>query len=191
MILSDSTIREYLNGGRLRLHADLPLALTQLQPASIDLCLGAEFRVLAPHGAAVIEPWATEATDVMDLIHLGNDEVFHLHPGQFALATTMESVELPNDLVAQVMGKSSLGRWGLMVHATAGFVDPGFRGQITLELSNVATVPIALRPWMLIAQLAFTKLDRPAERPYGSPGLGSHYQDQEGVVASRSAWNGR
>ncbi len=181
MILSDGTIRSLLASGTLIIE---PLLPEQVQPASVDVRLGDEFLVFRNHSAEVIDPFE-RPTDLMETIGVADGHAFVLHPGEFVLGTTLEMIGLPDDLVARVEGKSSLGRLGLLIHATAGFVDPGWsRGQITLELSNVATLPIKLWPGMKIGQLSFHTLDAPAERPYGHPELNSKYVGQVGPVAS-------
>lgn len=181
-MLSDRSIRAALNSGRLRIH---PLADdTVIQPSSVDVHLAADFRVFDSHAHQVIDPRRLPA-DLTREVVASADRPFVLHPGQFVLASTVETIGVPDDLVARVEGKSSLGRCGLCVHATAGFVDAGFQGQITLELSNVASLPVLLYPGMKIAQLAFQQLDGPAERPYGHPDLNSKYQGQSGPTASR------
>lgn len=188
MILSDGTIRKLLANGRLILD---PLDPEQVQPASVDVRLGSGFLAFRNHTTEFIDPYDRPA-DLMQLVEVSEGQPFILHPGEFALGTTVEAIGLPDDLVARVEGKSSLGRLGLMIHATAGFIDPGWpRGQITLELSNVAKLPIRLWPGMRIGQLSFHTLDAPAERPYGSPGLNSKYAGQVGPVASRYERNPR
>ena len=186
MILSDGTIRRLLAEGRLIVD---PIEPGQVQPASVDVRLGEEFLVFRNHTAEVIDPYV-KREDLMEKVRVPDGQPFVLHPGEFVLGTTLESIGLPDDLVARVEGKSSLGRLGLLIHATAGFVDPGWtRGQITLELSNVATLPIKLWPGMRIGQLSFHCLDAPAERPYGHPDLGSKYVGQRGPVASQYQQN--
>jgi dCTP deaminase len=186
VILSDGTIRRLLAVGRLVIE---PLEADQVQPASVDVRLGDTFLVFRNHTAEVIDP-REKSADLTDAVTMGDGEAFVLHPGEFVLGTTVEAIGLPDDIVARVEGKSSLGRLGLLIHATAGFVDPGWApGQITLELSNVATLPIKLWPGMKIGQLSFHSLDRPAERPYGHPDLGSKYVGQQGPVASRYELN--
>ncbi len=188
MILSDGTIRRLLAEGRLTLD---PMEPDQVQPASVDVRLGAQFLVFRNHTCEVIDPFQKPA-DLMERVEVGDGEAFILHPGEFVLGTTLEAIGLPDDLVARVEGKSSLGRLGLLIHATAGFVDPGWtHGQITLELSNVATLPIKLWPGMRIGQLSFHMLDKPAERPYGHPELNSKYVGQSGPVASQYQRNQR
>lgn len=185
MIFSDSTIRKLLDEGRIGLQ---PLEDSQIQPSSVDLRLGREFRVLENHTVACIDPLEAQP-DLTSLIEVSRGSAFVLHPGEFVLGTTLETLSLPEDVVAKIDGKSSLGRWGLMIHATAGLCDAGFSGQITLELSNAATLPIKLWPGMRIGQVSFLPLDRPAERPYGHPDLGSKYQGQRGPDASRYSEN--
>lgn len=188
MILSDGTLRRLLGEGKI---AVSPMEQSQLQPASIDVRLGSGFLVFSRHTAASIDPWGANDA-LMQSVEVPEGEPFILHPGEFVLGTTFERLTLPNDVVARIEGKSSLGRLGLLIHATAGFVDPGWtNGQITLELSNVAPLPIKLWPGMRIAQLSFMQMDAAAERPYGHPELGSKYQGQHGPVASRYHSNSR
>lgn len=182
MILSDGSIRRRLEAGDLVIE---PLDEQQIQPASVDVRLGNEFLIFDSHAQAVIDPFDVPA-DLVRSVKPDEGTAFVLHPGEFMLGTTAEAIALPNDLVARVEGKSSLGRLGLLIHATAGFVDPGWPlGEITLELSNVARLPIRLWPGMKIGQLSFHTLDAPAERPYGHPALGSKYVGQRGPVASQ------
>ena len=186
MILSDGTIRRLLDEGRLVID---PIEDAQIQPASVDVRLGPEFLVFRNHTTEVIDPYDKPA-DLNERVTVPEGTAFILHPGEFVLGTTVEAIGLPDDLVARVEGKSSLGRLGLLIHATAGFVDPGWpRGQITLELSNVATLPIKLWPGMRIGQLSFHSLDAPAERPYGHVDLNSKYVGQSGPMASQYARN--
>jgi dCTP deaminase len=188
VILSDGTIRELIAAGTLVID---PIVDAQIQPASVDVRLGADFLVFRNHTVEVIDPFNRPA-DLMERVQVPEGEAFILHPGEFVLGTTVEAIGLPDDLVARVEGKSSLGRLGLLIHATAGFVDPGWtRGQITLELSNVATLPIKLWPGMRIGQLSFHRLDKAAERPYGHPDLNSKYVGQSGPVASQYQRNQR
>lgn len=182
MLLSDQDIKAELRAGRLRVNPHEPALI---QPCSIDVRLGQLFRVFANHRYPHIDP-AAEQPRMTDLVSTPMDGMFMLHPGEFVLASTAEDVALPADLAARLEGKSSLGRLGLLTHSTAGFIDPGFTGHITLELANVATLPILLRPGMKIGQLCFIRLSSPAERPYGAPGLGSRYQGQQGPTASRA-----
>lgn len=188
MILSDGTIRQLLADGRLVID---PLRDEQIQPASVDLRLGADFLVFRNHATSFIDPY-DRPRDLMEKTRADEEHPFVLHPGEFVLGTTLEEIGLPADMVARVEGKSSLGRLGLLIHATAGFVDPGWpRGQITLELSNVATLPIKLWAGMRIGQLSFQMLDATAQRPYGHPELNSKYTGQSGPVASQYERNQR
>ena len=180
-VLSDGTIRRLVAEGRVRIE---PWDDAMVQPASVDLRLGSSFRVFHNHRIGAID-LAAPPTNLTELVDLSDGESFVIHPGEFVLGRTEEHVELPDDLVARIEGKSSLGRLGLIVHATAGFVDPGFKGTLTLEITNLTRVPIKLYPGLLIAQLSFMALDAPAERPYGSEALGSHYQGQTAATESR------
>src|SRR3954454_10115644 len=155
-----------------------------VQPASIDLRLGTSFRVFHNHRAAAID-LNDPPRDLTERIEIDAESPFVIHPGEFVLGRTLEHVVIPDDIVARIEGKSSLGRLGLIVHATAGFVDPGFTGTLTLEITNLTRVPIKLYPKLPIAQLSFMALDRPAEVPYGSPELGSHYHGQMEATESR------
>jgi len=181
MILSDGSIREALASGRIAVE---PMADGALQPSSVDVRLASHFRVFANHRYQAIDPREPQP-DLTVPVEASDEHPFVLHPGEFALGSTLERVRLADDVVARLEGKSSLARLGLVVHSTAGFIDAGFEGDVTLELSNVATLPILLHPGMRIAQLAFFPLDRPAERPYGSGELGSRYQGQSGPTPSR------
>lgn len=181
MILSDATLRELLGSGYICLD---PYDPDLVQPASVDVRLGNEFRVMRNSRLTHIDPFEPQER-LMDTVSVPDGDPFVLHPGEFALGHTAEIIGCPDDIVGIVNGKSSLGRLGIQVHATAGFIDPGFKGTVVLELSNVANLPILLRPGMKIAQMVFQKLDRPAERPYGHPALGSKYQGQTGAVASK------
>ncbi|WP_227131491.1 dCTP deaminase [Halorubellus salinus] len=184
MILSDADITERLDDGDLVVEP-LDDPELQVQPASVDLRLGAQFLEFQHANIPCIHPNAEqEVDDYVSETVVDPDQEFILHPGDFVLGTTYERVEIPNDLIAHVQGRSSMGRLAVVVHATAGVVDPGYRGQITLELSNLGTAPVALTPGMRISQLIFTELKTPAERPYGSE-RGSKYQDQDGPQASR------
>ncbi len=182
MLLSDRDIRAELESGRVRLE---PYEPAMIQPSSIDVRLDRYFRLFDNHKYAVIDP-AEEQPDLTRLVEVPPDEALVLHPGEFVLGSTYESVTLPDDVAARLEGKSSLGRLGLLTHSTAGFVDPGFTGHVTLELSNVATLPIKLWPGMKVGQLCFFRLSSPAERPYGAGAAGSRYQGQRGPTASRS-----
>jgi len=185
VLLSDRDIRAEIDGGRVRLQ---PYDETMVQPSSIDVRLDKFFRLFDNHKYAFINP-AEDQPDLTRMIEVEGDEPFILHPGEFVLGSSFEVVTLPNDLAARLEGKSSLGRLGLLTHSTAGFVDPGFSGHVTLELSNVATLPIKLWPGMKVGQLCFFRLSSPAENPYGSAKYGSRYQGQRGPTASRSFQN--
>ena len=185
MLLSDRDIRGEIDGGRVVLD---PWDPAMVQPSSVDVRMDKWFRLFDNHKYPVIDP-AADQPDLTRLIEVDPEEGFVLHPGEFVLGSTLETVTLPDDLAARVEGKSSLGRLGLLTHATAGFVDPGFSGHVTLELSNVATLPIRLWPGMKVGQLCFFRLSSPAEHPYGSAAYGSHYQGQRGPTASRSFAN--
>lgn len=182
MLLSDSDIRRQLESGRIGLE---PLNLELLQPSSIDVRLDRFFRLFDNHKYPFIDP-REQQDELTRFVEVQSDEAFILHPGEFVLGSTFEYVSLPDDIAARLEGKSSLGRLGLLTHSTAGFVDPGFQGHVTLELSNVATLPIKLWPGMKIGQLCFFQLSSPSENPYGSEKYGSRYQGQRGPTASRS-----
>ena len=182
MLLSDRDIRAELDAGRVALE---PFDEAMIQPSSIDFRLDKFFRVFENHRYPHIDP-AQDQSDLTRMVETVGEEPFILHPGEFVLGSTYEVVSLPDDIAARVEGKSSLGRLGLLTHATAGFVDPGFSGHVTLELANVATLPIKLYPGMKIGQLCFFRLSSPAEHPYGSEKYGSRYQGQRGPTASRS-----
>ena len=185
MLLSDRDIAAQLDAGRVRLD---PYDAGLLQPSSFDVRLDRWFRLFDNHKYAVIDP-AEHQPDLTRLVETKPGEPFVLHPGEFVLGATYEAVTLPDDIAARLEGKSSLGRLGLLTHSTAGFVDPGFTGHITLELSNVATLPIKLWPGMKIGQLCFFQLSSPASKPYGSGEYASRYQGQRGPTASRSYLN--
>jgi dCTP deaminase len=185
VLLSDHDIRAELESGRVRLD---PYEPEMIQPSSIDVRLDRYFRLFDNHKYAVIDP-AEEQPDLTRLVEVASDESLVLHPGEFVLGSTYESVTLPDDVAARLEGKSSLGRLGLLTHSTAGFVDPGFTGHVTLELSNVATLPIKLWPGMKVGQLCFFRLSSPADHPYGAGAGGSRYQGQRGPTASRSWLN--
>lgn len=180
VILSDRTIRTALDTGRIGI---APLGDDAVQASSVDVRVSNGFRVFANHRYPYIDV-TVEQPELTELVEV-RDEPFILHPGEFVLGSTVEQVTLPDDLVARLEGKSSLGRLGLLIHSTAGFIDAGFSGHVTLELSNVATLPIAIHPGMKIGQVAFFELDGPAEHPYGSVGTTSKYQGQHGPTASR------
>lgn len=182
MLLSDRDITAELEAGRIALE---PWDPEMLQPSSVDFRLDRYFRVFENHRYPHIDP-AADQSDLTREVEPQGDEPFILHPGEFVLGSTLEVVSLPDDLAARVEGKSSLGRLGLLTHATAGFVDPGFSGHVTLELANVATLPILLYPGMKIGQLCFFRLSSPSEHPYGSTKYGSRYQGQRGPTPSKS-----
>jgi dCTP deaminase len=181
MILSDRTIREELDAGRIVID---PLDESCIQPSSVDLRLDRLFRVFLNHTMPVIDV-KEDLEDLTRLVEIGEGEAFILHPGEFVLGSTYEKVSLPDDLVGRIEGKSSLGRLGLLIHSTAGFIDAGFSGHITLELSNVANLPITLYPGMKIGQVSFLRMTTPADVPYGSARVGSKYQGQRGPTPSR------
>ena len=180
-VLSDGTIRALVDAGRIKID---PWDPGMVQPASVDLRLGGSFRVFHNHRITAVDLGDPPA-ELTEPVRVEEGGTFVIHPGEFVLGVTAEHVELPDDIVARIEGKSSLGRLGLIVHATAGFVDPGFKGTLTLEITNLTRVPIKLYPGLLIAQLSFMTLDAPAERPYGSQDLGSHYQGQTAATESR------
>jgi dCTP deaminase len=181
VILSDRSIREHLVGGRIDIE---PLDESLIQPSSIDVRLSNLFRVFRNHTAGVIDV-KLDLTSTTELIEIADDGVFMLHPGEFVLGSTLERLALPDDVVARIEGKSSLGRLGLLIHSTAGFIDPGFDGHITLELANVASLPITLYPGMKIGQISFMQMTTPADHPYGKGATGSKYQGQRGPTPSR------
>jgi dCTP deaminase len=181
VILSDRTIREALTAGRIVID---PFDEACLQPSSIDVKVSNLFRVFRNHTTAIIDV-KKDLTDLTELVEMKGDEPFVLHPGEFVLGSTLERVAIANDLVARVEGKSSLGRLGLLIHSTAGFIDAGFDGHITLELSNVANLPITIYPRMKIGQVSFMTMTTPADKPYGSGARGSKYQGQRGPTPSR------
>ncbi|MFC7625470.1 dCTP deaminase [Microlunatus sp. GCM10028923] len=185
MLLSDRDISSEVEAGRIVLE---PFDAGLIQPSSIDVRLDRHFRVFENHRYPHIDP-AEEQSELTRPVEVTGGDPFILHPGEFALGSLYESVTLPDDVAARVEGKSSLGRLGLLTHATAGFIDPGFSGHVTLELSNVATLPIKLWPGMKIGQLCFFRLSSPAEHAYGSERYGSHYQGQRGPTPSRSHLN--
>ena len=185
MLLSDRDILAELDAGRVQLD---PLTRDMIQPSSIDVRLDKFFRVFDNHKYPHIDP-AVDQSELTREVEVKNDETFVLHPGEFVLGSTYEVVGLPDDIAARLEGKSSLGRLGLLTHSTAGFIDPGFSGHVTLELANVATLPIKLYPGMKIGQLCFFRLSSPADNPYGSAKYGSRYQGQRGPTPSRSHAN--
>ncbi|HSM00974.1 MAG TPA: dCTP deaminase [Acidimicrobiia bacterium] len=181
MILSDVSIRAAIEVGRIEID---PFDPSMVQPSSIDVRVDRYFRVFENHRYPYIDPKQPQP-DLTTEVVTEMDVPFVLHPGQFVLGSTLEVVGLGDDIVARLEGKSSLGRLGLLIHSTAGFVDPGFEGHLTLELSNVANLPIAIYPAMKIGQLSFYDLTTPAENPYGSRTAGSKYQGQRGPTPSR------
>ena len=185
MLLSDGDLRKEIEAGRLVID---PWDPGMVQPSSVDIRLDRFFRVFMNSRYTHIDP-AEQQDELTTPVEPQGDDPFVLHPGEFVLGSTFESVGLPDDLAGRLEGKSSLGRLGLLTHSTAGFIDPGFSGHVTLELSNVATLPIKLWPGMKIGQLCLFRLESPAEHPYGSAVYGSRYQGQRGPTASRSFQN--
>ena len=185
MLLSDRDIKAEISTGRVKVE---PFEGQMIQPSSVDVRLDRFFRVFENHKYSVIDP-SIEQAELTREVAVDNDEEFILHPGEFVLASTFEVITLPDDIAGRLEGKSSLGRLGLLTHSTAGFIDPGFSGHITLELSNVANLPVKLFPGMKIGQLCLIKLSSPAENPYGSALYGSRYQGQRGPTASKSWLN--
>ncbi|MCX2948333.1 dCTP deaminase [Lentzea sp. BCCO 10_0798] len=185
MLLSDQDLRKEVESGRLVLD---PFDVEMLQPSSFDVRLDRFFRVFNNTKYTHIDP-SQQQDELTSLVETPEGERFVLHPGEFVLGSTYEMVTLPDDLAGRLEGKSSLGRLGLLTHSTAGFIDPGFSGHITLELSNVANLPITLHPGMKIGQLCLFKLSSPAEHPYGSKQAGSRYQGQRGPTPSRAYLN--
>ena len=185
MLLSDRDIRSEIQSGRVAFE---PFDEAMIQPSSVDVRLDKFFRVFENHKYSVIDPSIEQAELTREVI-AEDDEAFILHPGEFVLASTYEIITLPDDIAGRLEGKSSLGRLGLLTHSTAGFIDPGFSGHITLELSNVANLPVKLYPGMKIGQLCLIKLSSPAEHPYGSAIYASRYQGQRGPTPSRSFMN--
>jgi len=181
MILSDRSIKEAIQVGRIEID---PLKISAVQPSSVDLHLDRYFLEFRNHTLGHIDV-KQKMEGLNERVEIPEDSVFVLHPGQFVLGCTVERIRLPDDLVARLEGKSSLGRLGLLIHSTAGFVDAGWNGQLTLELSNVATLPITLYPGMAIGQISFLQMTTPAEQAYGSGEIKSKYQDQKGPIASR------
>jgi dCTP deaminase len=185
MLLSDRDIKAEVETGQIALD---PYQPEMIQPASIDVRLDRFFRVFENHRYPHIDP-AEDQAELTRLVEPKSDDPFILHPGEFVLASTFEVITLGDAIAARLEGKSSLGRLGLLTHSTAGFIDPGFSGHVTLELSNVATLPIKLWPGMKIGQFCFFRLSSPAEEPYGSDRYGSRYQGQRGPTPSRSSAN--
>ncbi len=185
VLLSDRDIRAELTTGRIGLE---PFDESMIQPSSVDVRLDRYFRLFDNHKYPVIDP-AQDQPELTRMVEAAPGDPFVLHPGEFVLGSTYELISLPDDVAARLEGKSSLGRLGLLTHSTAGFIDPGFSGHVTLELSNVATLPILLWPGMKIGQMCYFRLSSPAEHPYGSGAEGSRYQGQRGPTASRSHLN--
>ena len=181
MLLSDRDIKSEIDAGRVRID---PYDPGLVQPSSVDVRLDRFFRVFENHKYPHIDP-AADQSDLTRMVEPDGDNAFILHPGEFVLGSTSEKISLPDDVVARIEGKSSLGRLGLLIHSTAGFIDAGFSGHITLELSNVANLPITLYPGMKIGQVSFLQMTTPADVPYGSSKVGSKYQGQRGPTASR------
>jgi len=181
MVLSDATIRRLVAEGRIGIE---PYEEALLQPSSVDVRVDRYFRVFRNNRYPFIDVKQAQE-ELTELLEVDPETPFILHPGEFVLGSTLERIRLPDDLVARLEGKSSLGRLGLLIHSTAGFIDPGWDGHVTLELSNVANLPITIYVGMKIGQLSFMELTEPSERPYGSDALGSKYQGQKGPTASR------
>lgn len=185
MVLSDRTIKLELASGRIVIE---PCDHDDIQPSSVDLHLGEDFQVFRNSRYPYIDP-AREQPGLTEKVLASVEEPFVLHPGEFSLGTTVERIALPDDLVGRLEGKSSLGRLGLLIHSTAGYVDPGWDGRLTLELSNVANLPILLVPGMKIGQISFAQMSTAVDRPYGHPGLGSKYKGQESATPSKMFQN--
>ena len=185
MLLSDRDILAAQSAGHISLD---PWTPEMVQPASIDVRLDRYFRLFNNHAYTYVDPAENQGA-LTEQFEVAPDEPWILHPGEFALGSTWEYVKLDPSIAARLEGKSSLGRLGILTHSTAGFIDPGFEGHITLELSNVSTLPVKLWPGMKIGQMCFFQLSSPAEHPYGSKGTGSHYQGQRGPTPSRSYEN--
>ena len=181
MILSDRSIREHLDAGTIVIDPSDP---TAVQPSSVDVRLDHRFLVFRNHTRGLIDV-KQDLSDLTEPVEASDDDPFILHPGEFVLGSTLERIALPDDLVARLEGKSSLGRLGLLIHSTAGFIDAGWDGQITLELSNVASLPITLYPGMRVGQVSFMQMSTPADNPYGSGIIGSKYQGQVGPRPSQ------
>lgn len=185
MVLSDHSIKLEIAKGRIVIE---PCSPDDIQPSSVDLHLDDDFAVFYNSRYPYIDPLA-EQPGLTEQVRASKIEPFVLHPGEFVLGSTFEHIEIPDDLVARLEGKSSLGRLGLLIHSTAGYIDPGWRGKITLELSNVSNLPILLTPGMKIGQISFSTMTTAADRPYGHPGLRSRYQDQDKTTSSRMYLN--
>jgi len=181
VVLSDATIARLLSEGRIEID---PYDGSLLQPSSVDVRVDRLFRVFHNNRYPFIDVKQPQE-ELTELVSVDDDHPFVLHPGEFVLGSTLERVKLPDDLVARLEGKSSLGRLGLLIHSTAGFIDPGWDGHVTLELSNVATLPITIYPGMKIGQISFMQMTEPAAKPYGSSEIGSKYVGQRGPTPSR------
>ncbi|HUQ22501.1 MAG TPA: dCTP deaminase [Gaiellaceae bacterium] len=181
MILSDRTIRRLLGESRICID---PFEDALVQPSSVDVRVDRWFRVFRNSRYPYIDV-KQEQEELTELVEIDDDTPFILHPGEFVLGSTLERIQLPDDLVARLEGKSSLGRLGLLIHSTAGFIDPGWDGHVTLELSNVANLPITIYYGMKIGQVSFVQMTEPAETPYGAGSIGSKYQGQQGPTPSR------
>lgn len=182
MVLSDRTIKEEIGKGRIVID---PLDMSCIQPASVDVHLGKKLLVFKTWRYPFYIDVKQDVTHLTEVVEIAEDSPFFLHPGEFVLGSTLESITLPHDIVGRLEGKSSLGRLGLLIHSTAGYVDPGWKGRLTLELSNMAKLPVTLYYAMRIGQISFIRLTSPVEKPYGAEGLGSKYQGDEGPTASR------
>jgi dCTP deaminase len=182
VVLSDRSLKDELAAGRIVID---PFNPEDIQPASIDVHLGDGFRVFRNSRYPFIDPNVSQP-DLTELMTATRAEPFVLHPGEFVLGTTLERITLPDNILGRLEGKSTLGRIGLLIHSTAGYVDPGWNGYLTLELSNVANLPILLTPGMKIGQICFELMSTPVDKPYGHPELGSHYQGQIGPTPSHS-----
>ena len=181
MVLSDATISRALDDGRIEID---PYDEALLQPSSVDVRVDRFFRVFRNNRYPYIDV-KVEQEELTELVEVDGDQPFILHPGEFVLGSTLERIRLSDDLVARLDGKSSLGRLGLLIHSTAGFIDPGWDGHVTLELSNVANLPITIYPEMKIGQISFMQMTEPATTPYGAAAIGSKYKGQKGPTASR------
>jgi dCTP deaminase len=184
-ILSDTDIKKYLESGKITI-TPLEDPEIQIQPSSVDLRIGREFKGFKIIRKPVIDPMdKSDLESYMESFYLEEDEPFIIHPGEFALATTYETVKLPGDLVARVEGRSSMGRLGITMHVTAGYIDPGFQGKITLEISNIGKMPVALYTGQRVCQIVFETMTSPSEKPYGHPDRDSKYMGQERPITSK------
>ncbi len=184
-ILSDSDIKKYLDEGKISIYP-LEDRDVQIQPSSVDLRIGREFKGFRIVRKPVIDPMdKSDLESYMESFYIEEGEAFIIHPGEFALATTYETVKLPGDLVARVEGRSSMGRLGITMHVTAGYIDPGFQGKITLEISNIGKMPVALYTGQRVCQIVFETMTSPSEKPYGHPDRDSKYMGQERPLTSK------